>query len=107
MTKIASLRAASFGLGLSIVSIFAVLIYGGYANRNWATADEIADRYGWDLLDPEHEPWTEIQERGRNRLLGRWARELSKTRNPYSQLAPIFWVYLVLSVALAARKSSF
>jgi len=87
---------ASLGFGLSIVSFFAALIYGGYANRNWATADEIARHYKWDVLYPDHEPWTDQQKRCPERRLGKWARRLSKPRDTYSQLAPIFIVYLVL-----------
>jgi hypothetical protein len=106
--KVALTILALFGLGLSILSAFAALIYGGYANRNWATADEIARLYEWDLLDPEHEPRKPREERRSDRrldrVLGGWARNLSKPREPYSQLAPIFKLYLGLSVASAGAQ---
>ena len=39
------------GLVVSGIAGYVTLLYGGYANRNWAKADEIADRRGWlDLL---------------------------------------------------------
>jgi hypothetical protein len=75
---------AAIGAIVSITTAFVALVYGGYANRNWYKADEIASSEEWtDLLPPEaatealKAPWY------RRRLIRRsWSRSLL----PHSQV---------------------
>lgn len=43
---------AFLGFTSSIVSSLVSLTYGGYANRNWARADQIARDYQWTISIP-------------------------------------------------------
>lgn len=41
------------GVLVSVVAGYLAILYGGYSNRNWAKADEIARKHNWlDLLPP-------------------------------------------------------
>ena len=95
----------SFGTVISLVSVSVALIYGGYANWNWAKADQVARDNNWNDLDPDHDPWTEDQ-KTHSWVLARWARCLSYPVNTYNRLAPIFIVYFGLSVLSAIATSA-
>jgi hypothetical protein len=91
---------AFFGFIISIVSASVSLIYGGYANWNWAKADQIARDYvdyGLRILDPDDAPWTDDQKK-RGFGLPAWVLNLSTPTPRYHRLAPIFWIYFVLSL---------
>ena len=89
------------GLLLSIASALVTIIYGGYANWNWAKADQIARVYHWDILKPKDEPWTAMQKLQDSCLLAKWGRCWSAPADTYSRLAPIFNLYFVLALLSA------
>jgi hypothetical protein len=95
--KMVSLFVALFGIAISVVSALVALTYAGYANRNWAKADQIALRYKWNMLDPQDEPWTEEDKRASLGKLATLVHFLSAPRPTYHRFAPIFWIYLILS----------
>jgi hypothetical protein len=92
---------AFFGFMLSIVSAFVTLIYGGYANWNWAKADQIARVYKWKILDPYDDPWTDERKKLGSSLFARLSRRLIAPADSYGRLAPIFIIYLTLSLLSA------
>jgi hypothetical protein len=93
---------AVFGLLTSLTSGLVALIYGGYANWNWAKADQIARVNGCGLLNPSNDPWTEEQKAISGSVFARWARCLARPTETYSSLAPVFVFYIGLSLVLAA-----
>src|SRR5262245_26567816 len=79
---------------ISVVSGYISLLYGGYAQRNWAQADAIARRLAkhkskWQELLPEH-----ADEPGKDdKSLVAFALQLARPCMPEEQLAPIFYVF--------------
>lgn len=80
---------AGMGFIVSAIGAFVVLLYAGYSNRNWWKADEIARHYGLEDLLPNALPVNL-----RPRILD-W---LSKYREPRTQLAPVFWLFLIVAI---------
>ncbi len=81
------------GILVSLLAAFVALLYGGYATWNWAIADQIAKDYDWSLLLPTNNP---IPKRT---ALSRPALWLAK---PYpGKVAPIFWIFFMISLASA------
>jgi hypothetical protein len=74
------------------------LIYGGYANWNWAKADQIGRIYEWATLYPDDVSWTDEEKKHGSKLLAKWARDLSAPTPAYHGLAPIFRIYFTLSL---------
>jgi hypothetical protein len=93
---------AVFGFLTSLASALVALIYGGYANWNWAKADQIARLNEWKVLDPKNDPWTDEQKASSAGVLARCSRWLARPRETYSSLAPVVVFYIVLSLVLAA-----
>lgn len=79
---------AIMGFIVSGIGALVVLLYAGYTNRNWAKADEIAERYGLKDLLPNERPVVL-----KSRILDR----LSAPRDPRTQLAPVFWLFLIVA----------
>jgi hypothetical protein len=87
------------GIIISCASAVMTLLYGGYANRNWAKADQIADDYGWKRLSPSDSPFAKAE--GSEEKVSRhvtWALNQSASRPPHKQLAPIFEWFFALSL---------
>jgi hypothetical protein len=72
-------------------------LYGGYANRNWAKADQIAEDRKWLRLYPTDSPIPEWRDRS---CLIRFAINGSKPRTR-TGLAPIFWWFFSMSLLSA------
>jgi hypothetical protein len=74
--------------------------YLGYANWNWAKADQIAKDYDWSRLDPTDSP---IEALGiptkRVCCLVTWALRQATPKPAHEKLAPVFWCFFWLSVA--------
>ncbi len=66
------------GAAISLAGGYVVVLYGGYANRNWRAADVIAWRHGWLDLLPEE---------------SRTSRESNRSHRLRSQLATV-WRHL-------------
>jgi hypothetical protein len=86
-----------FGLIISCISAMITLLYGGYANRNWAKADQIAEDRKWLRLYPTDSPIPELREKG---PLIRFAIHGSEPRTR-TELAPIFWLFFWMSLLSA------
>jgi hypothetical protein len=85
---------SSFGFIISFISAVLTLLYGGYANRNWAKADQIAEDRKWFRLYPSDSPIPDLRD---HNFLIRFALCESKPRRR-TQLAPIFWWFFGLSL---------
>lgn len=102
------------GMFASFLAGVTTLLYGGYANWRWATADEIAKAYDWHYLLITHTPFSTSSERGdfivedaRN-LLARWithplqeftrlALRMARPRRTDEQIAPVFWIFACIA----------
>jgi hypothetical protein len=102
-----ALIVSTLGISVSIGSGYITLLYGGYSNRNWQKADDIAESRGWkDLfavqasqhpqaaapaqgLD-DHSRWDRFKHRF-NAIAWRWAHPCK----PKENLPPVFAVFLV------------
>jgi hypothetical protein len=98
--EIGMLILSIFGAALSFTSALVATIYGGYTNYNWAKADQIAEDCKWDILSPENDPWGDKHRKAQQNWVASKARAWAAPRNTYSQLAPIFLVYIFLSGAM-------
>lgn len=87
---------AVLGAVISFVAGYVVLLYAGYANRNWARADDIALKCGWGELLPDNSKAG--QEPDKAFGLPRFAVGWSKDSDPQRQLAPVFWLFAWLSL---------
>jgi len=90
------------GLVVSLVGLFVVLLYAGYSNRYWAKADKLAYDHKIKELYPETETVQEFccEATGLNRLVLPIIYALARNRDPRRSLAPIFWVFIILSAGL-------
>ena len=84
------------GLIISFISGIISLMYGGYANWNWAKADQIANDYKWIRLDPRNSP-PNMKETSKKFSLVGLALRLSSSKLPHEKLAPIFYWFLGVS----------
>jgi hypothetical protein len=88
---------SALGGGLSFIAGFVVLLYGGYSNHNWQLADEIAKARGWGDLLPSHHLTGPTKG-----IVNRTALFLARPCEPLRQQAPIFWLFLIVSVMMFA-----
>lgn len=109
------------GMAISFAAGYVALLYGGYSNRNWKKADEIAFSRSWDdLLPPQPMPKQSRAERSRRHAqtinnangpqegpdqplsyrgrLNNKAYRLARPCDPKQELAPVFEVFLTLAV---------
>jgi hypothetical protein len=115
---------AFLGVGISVAAGIVVLVYGGYANRNWKEADDIACRRGWlDLLPtaddtPQKHEHADLEKRhgdaqeaasrstqpaafkGLRYRLNGWAWRLAKPKNPENIMAPVFHIFFFFALML-------
>ena len=84
------------GIIIACISGIITLLYGGYANWNWAKADQIANDNDWDRLDPKDLPPKMEDAIQKSSLVG-WALKQSRSKLPHEKLAPIFYWFLVVS----------
>lgn len=87
------------GILLSAFAAYLVILYGGYSNRNWAKADEVARKHKWWDLTPEGSPVKMTPERGckPDRLaVVAWGR--ARPCYPQTELAPVFKIFFVLAL---------
>ena len=81
------------GIGISLAAGYISILYGGYSNRNWKKADDIAELREWkDLCPSGADP---VVPRG---MFNRWAWRWAKPCEPEKALAPVFKVFLALAV---------
>ncbi len=100
--------AAMIGLLTSLIAVVVVLMYSGYADRNWSHADRIAETYldetYFDNVNPlsrELKPEKFYHCGLFGRCVHKLARFLSRPHDPQKSLAPIFQLFLILSVITA------
>lgn len=95
---------ALLGIVVSCVSLYVVVLYGGYSNWNWAKADEIALTHGWrDLVRKPPVGASEKQDPGKDKAsyLARKGEEFSEPHDHKRELAPVFRVFAGLACAAA------
>jgi hypothetical protein len=76
------------GILVSVLAAFVALLYGGYATRNWAIADQIARTYAWPELLPTNNPIPQS-------TACWWAKPRP------GKLAPVFWLFFIASIVSA------
>ena len=91
---VSSVMVSLLGLVLSGLATYVVLLYAGYANRNWAQADMIARKRAWRDLLPKGGAGETTPRQGLAWVAWRWAREF----DPERKLAPVFRVYALLAI---------
>ena len=97
---------ASLGLGISFAAGYVALLYGGYSNRNWAKADEIAHKSGLDKLMPDYlilpDYSSAIKNEGKNKTYGLpgFAVGWSEDCDPKRRLAPVFLLFASLALLI-------
>ena len=84
------------GFIIACMSGIISLMYGGYANWNWAKADQIANDFNWIRLDPKDLPPNMEEASHKLSLIG-LALKLSRSKLPHEKLAPIFYCFLGVS----------
>ena len=90
-----ALGVALLGIGVSFFAGYISLLYGGYSNRNWEKADEIARHRGWyDLRASNNKNVT------RNGILNPIAAKLARPCDPKETLAPVFQQFFFASMLL-------
>src|SRR5438552_10889623 len=89
------------GVVVSWVGGYVALLYGGYANWNWAMADRIARDRGWLDLPWEYSVGEQRKYNGRS-FLARKAQSWARPRDPANELAPIFIVYARVAMGTGA-----
>lgn len=93
---VAMLFLAGIGVFTSVAAGFVAFLYGGYASNNWAKADEIAKRRGWDELLPNGSK--AVSNSNKDGLAARFVRR----RNCSRQLTPIFKIFMALAIMSSA-----
>ena len=97
--------AAGLGLLISIVAAYVSLLYGGYSNRNWAYADNIAERMAsaypkfHELVDDNVQGVNRLAPKpgARHSLILGW--RLARPCDPLSEMPRIFSLYAFLAIA--------
>lgn len=82
------------GISISIGAGYICLLYGGYSNRNWRKADDIAELQNWNELLPAEDKLQGREVDGRVNALA-W--RLARPCKPKEKLAPVFSVFLVIA----------
>jgi hypothetical protein len=99
---LASASLAVLGALVSLLAAYVTLMYGGYANRNWAVADGIASLKKWHFLLPDTQSRSlELKEQREG--LAKRADKYSRSFNLSKELAPIFtsfWRLALFSLIL-------
>jgi len=86
------------GIFVSVVAWYLAIVYGGYSNRNWAKADEIARRREWSDLLPEGSPDKMTPERRcKPDGLAAFAWRRARPCYPQTELAPVFKIFSFLA----------
>ncbi len=93
---------AIVGILTSLASASVTLVYGGYANWNWAKADQIANDYGWWRLAPSDSPIAALGRPKKRNSLVTWALNQAEPTRAHEKLAPVFWCFFLLSMASLA-----
>jgi hypothetical protein len=106
------LAAAGLSIGGMIVafaSALVTLLYGGYANRNWARAEQIAESYGWSELQRANTPLGSSKKTTpAPSVLASWALYHSNPHPLDLRLAPVFlWFFLISALSFCAHLSIF
>jgi hypothetical protein len=92
---------SGLGLAVSLTAGYGSLMFAGYSNQNWRKADEIAELNRWFDLLPS-------KDMRRGWKLSDVAERLARPCDPFTQLALVFWVFLLLSAsAMAAHLAVF
>jgi hypothetical protein len=87
------------GIFVSVVAWYLAILYGGYSNRNWAKADEIARKRKWLDLLPEGSPDKMTPERGcKPDRLAAFAWQRAQPCYPQTELAPVFKIFSFLAL---------
>lgn len=87
------------GIFVSVVALYLAILYGGYSNRNWAKADEIARRRKWFDLLPEGSPDKMTPELGcKPDRLATFAWQRARPCYPQTELAPVFKIFSFLAL---------
>lgn len=87
------------GVFVSVVAWYLALLYGGYSNRNWAKADEIARKRKWLDLLPEGSPDKMTPERVcKPDRLAAFAWRRARPCYPQTELAPVFKIFSFLAL---------
>jgi hypothetical protein len=86
------------GIFVSVVAGYLAILYGGYSNRNWAKADEIARKRKWlDLLPESPDKMTPERVCKPDRLAAfAWRR--ARPCYPQTELAPVFKIFSFLAL---------
>lgn len=98
------------GMGMLISGIagYVTLLYGGYANRNWAKAEYFARKRNWrDLLsetDPRYQNHVTREDR---RGLARIAWTFARHHDPDTELPPVFLAYSLLALVMFVTSGAF
>jgi hypothetical protein len=92
---------AILGTLISFVAGYVALLYGGYAKRNWAKADEIARACGRDDLAPDYSN-AKRKESKSDKLW--WvpaiATKLAEPCDPRKTVAPVFLLFAALGFSV-------
>ncbi len=84
------------GLVVSLIGIFVILLYAGYANWNWAKADKIARDHDLDALVPDACKLNDVHNDG----LAGFLIKLVEPKDPRVGLAPLFWLFIAFGGVL-------
>lgn len=86
------------GIFVSVAAEYLAILYGGYSNRNWAKADEIARKRKWLDLLPEGSPDKMTPEQGgKPARLAAIAWQRARPCYPQTDLAPVFKIFSFLA----------
>ena len=98
-----ALGVALLGICVSFFAGYISLLYGGYSNRNWEKADEIARHRGWYALLPlEKTPNCQntLKKMCEEGSLNVIAKRLARPCDPKKTLAPVFQQFFIASMVL-------
>ena len=92
---------AILGSLISFVAGYVALLYGGYAKRNWAKADEIARACGRDDLVPDYSNASRRKmESGKLWWIPAIATKLAEPCDPRKTIAPVFLLFAGLGFSV-------
>ena len=100
---------AGLGILVSLAASFVVLLYGAYANWNWANADEIAAEMGdaqrrWLQASEQFKSELVKAQKGVGGLEPRWVNKFGAPPESRYHYAPIFrWFFRFAEVSLAVH----
>ena len=96
------------GMLISSAAGYVTLLYGGYANRNWARAEYFAKKHDWRNLLPETDaryqgPVPRTDRRGMAGIAWWFARHC----DPETELPPVFRVFFFLALVMFVTNGVF